>query len=149
MKEDLIPIIESDYRAASSRRILAGHSLGGLFVLYALFHNADLFQGYVASSPSIWFGDKAIFTIEEKYWQNEHDLLANLFLSVGEKEERKESGMVSNLVRFSALLESREYAGLTLKSQIFNDLNHCEYAAPGFVLGLKFVFSMGTLEGSE
>jgi hypothetical protein len=142
MKEDLIPTIESDYRAASSRRIIAGHSLGGLFVLYALFQNTDLFRGYVASSPSIWFGDKAIFAIEENHLQNEHDLLANLFLSVGEKEERKETGMVSNLARFSALLESREYAGLRLKSQIFNDLNHCESLAPGLVWGLKFVFSM-------
>jgi predicted alpha/beta superfamily hydrolase len=54
MKKDLIPTVESEYRADGSRRILAGHSLGGLFVLHALFHDTDLFHGYVAASPSIW-----------------------------------------------------------------------------------------------
>ena len=149
MKEDLIPVVESNYRADGSHRILAGHSLGGLFVLYALFHNTSLFQGYVAASPSIWFGDEAILAIEEDYSQNEHDLLATLFLSVGEKEERRESGMVSDLVRLSALLESREYAGLTLKSRIFQDLNHCESVAPGLIFGIKAVLSMDKPENSE
>jgi predicted alpha/beta superfamily hydrolase len=146
LKTGLIPMIESEYRADGSRRILAGHSVGGLFVLYALFHETDLFQGYVAASPSIWFGDKAILAAEEQYAQDEHDLRANLFLCVGEKEERVESAMVSDLIQFSALVEGRAYAGLTLKRQILAGLNHCESAAPGLILGLKAVLSMSERE---
>lgn len=36
------------------RRVLIGHSFGGLFALQALFSRPDLFSAYVASSPSIW-----------------------------------------------------------------------------------------------
>jgi predicted alpha/beta superfamily hydrolase len=142
VKAGLIPQIESQYHADGSRRILVGHSMGGLFVLYALFHETDLFQGYVAASPPFWFGGRAILATEEQYAQEEQNLPANLFLCVGEKEERVGEAMVSDLIRFSALLESREYAGLRLKRQILPGLNHCESAAPGLILGLKAVFSM-------
>ena len=131
--------IEGELRAA----------MGGLFVLYALFHETGLFQGYVAASPSFWFGDKAILAAEEQYAQDERDLQANLFLCVGEKEERVGSAMVSDLIRFSALLEGREYARLTLKRQILADLNHCESVAPGLILGLKTVFSMFEPDDTE
>jgi hypothetical protein len=83
---------------------------------------------------------------EEQYAQDEQDLQANLFLCVGEKEERVGSAMVSDLIRFSALLESREYAGLRLKRRILAGLNHCESAAPGLILGLKAVLSMSERE---
>lgn len=146
VKAGLIPQIEIQYRADGSRRILAGHSMGGLFVLYALFHETDLFQGYVAASPPFWFGDRAILATEEQFAQEEQDLPANLFLCVGEKEERVGEAMVSDLIRFSALLESREYAGLRLKRQILAGLNHCESAAPGLILGLKAVLSMSERE---
>jgi uncharacterized protein len=149
MKKELIPLIDTEYRTDSSHRILAGPSFGGLFVLHALFHEPSLFHGYVASSPSLWFGDKAIFTTEADYAQNHDDLAASLFLSVGQKEEKAGSGMVSDLFKFSALLESRKYGGMTVKNQVFNDLNHCESIAPGLLLGIKAVFSMGKPETNE
>ncbi len=42
----------------ANRRTLAGYSLGGLLTLQALFKRPGLFRTYVASSPSIWYGDK-------------------------------------------------------------------------------------------
>ncbi|MHA7966822.1 alpha/beta hydrolase [Paenibacillus sp. CAU 1782] len=37
-----------------------GHSLGGLFVLHALFNRPCLFHGYVAGSPSVWWNRHAV-----------------------------------------------------------------------------------------
>lgn len=148
MKKELIPLIDTEYRTDSSHRILAGPSLGGLFVLHALFHEPSLFHGYVASSPSLWFGDKAIFETEADYAQNHDDLPASLYLSVGQQEEKPGFGMVSDLFRFSALLENRKYGGMKVKNQVFNDLNHCESIAPGLLFGIKAVFSMGKAETS-
>jgi len=39
------------------RQALAGHSLGGLFTLHTLFTQPNAFQTYIASSPSVWWGD--------------------------------------------------------------------------------------------
>ncbi len=49
--------------------------------------------------------------------------------------------MVSNLSRLSALMDSRNYDQLAMKNQVFDNLGHCEVIAPGFQLGLKWIFS--------
>lgn len=141
IREELLPFIESVYRVHRSQKVLVAHSLGALFVLDTVFHEPALFQGYVASSPSLWFGHEAMFSIEEEYASRHDDLQARLFLSVGEDEESVESRMVSNLFRFMAQLQSREFAGLTAKHQVVAGAKHCDSYALGFQMGLKWIFS--------
>lgn len=59
----VIPHVEAGLCVDTNRRTLAGYSLGGLLTLQALFKRPDLFQTYVASSPSIWFGEKQVLTM--------------------------------------------------------------------------------------
>lgn len=54
LKDELIPYINKTYPANGSN-ILWGHSLGGLFVLYALFTEPQLFDSYIAADPSCWW----------------------------------------------------------------------------------------------
>ncbi|WP_257127354.1 alpha/beta hydrolase [Burkholderia sp. ABCPW 11] len=42
------------------RQTLFGHSYGGLLTLYALLTRAHLFRRYVAASPLIWWGERAL-----------------------------------------------------------------------------------------
>lgn len=60
LARDLLPEMERRLPLDSARRTLFGHSLGGLFTLYALFTRPALFRTYVASDPSIWWGWRAI-----------------------------------------------------------------------------------------
>lgn len=141
IQRELIPIVAFKYRTDTSNQTLVGHSLGGLFALHTLFHEPDMFQGYVVASPPLLFGDNCIFSAENDYAQKQSDLPAKLYLSVGQKEQGTESRMVSNLFRFSAILDSRDYDRLTMKNQVFDNLGHCEALAPGFQSGLKWIFS--------
>jgi predicted alpha/beta superfamily hydrolase len=50
IEKELIVEIENKYRAASYR-ILAGHSLGGLFCVYAYVNSSDLFKGFISMDP--------------------------------------------------------------------------------------------------
>ena len=50
LRQELIPLIESDYRADRADRTLLGHSMGANFALYTLFRHPDLFQRCVAAS---------------------------------------------------------------------------------------------------
>jgi predicted alpha/beta superfamily hydrolase len=45
LRRELIPFIETDYRADPSARTLLGHSMGANFALYTLFHPPDLSTG--------------------------------------------------------------------------------------------------------
>lgn len=48
------------------KRVLSGHSFGGLFTLYSLFTSPGLFDVYMSASPSIWFNEEAIVEEQEK-----------------------------------------------------------------------------------
>ena len=52
IRGELFPYVEGKYRA-NTYRILTGHSLAGLFTLYALLKSPEAFAAYIATSPSI------------------------------------------------------------------------------------------------
>lgn len=54
------PLVESRFTVDRKRQTLFGHSLGGQFVLHALFTRPALFQTYIAGSPSIWWNDRSL-----------------------------------------------------------------------------------------
>lgn len=137
IKYDLIPVIEQDFQADPQKRILAGHSAGGIFTAFALFEEPDLFDTYIIGSPSFEYGDRFLFKREELYAKRHKRLAAKVHLWVGEREESSDYTGLSDLIRFGAILENRKYKGLKLVKQIFPDLSHCEVVAPGFQAGLK------------
>jgi len=137
IKQELIPLIDREYRTDPAKRILAGHSHGGLFTLFAMFQDPGLFSNYIASSPSLNFAEKAMFSLESGYAKKHKSLPAQLFLSAGELEEDLDTTDLTDMYRFAALLESRKYKGFSLTKQVFLDNDHCEVAALAFQAGLK------------
>jgi predicted alpha/beta superfamily hydrolase len=137
IRQDLIPWVDREYRTDTARRILAGHSHGGLFCLYAMFQEPGLFRNYIASSPSFNFADYAISKLESEYAQEHIELLAQLFVSAGELEEDVDTTDLTDMYRFAAILESRKYEGFALTKQVFPDNDHCEVVAPALQAGLK------------
>ncbi|WP_256761818.1 alpha/beta hydrolase [Cohnella sp. WQ 127256] len=59
-ENDLMPAIDQKYVIDKQKQALFGHSLGGLFVLHALYSQSPLFSHYIASSSSIWWNHHAI-----------------------------------------------------------------------------------------
>ena len=51
LKQEIIPYIETNYRADPNKRILYGYSSSGFFALYSLLNEPDLFQLYLSGSP--------------------------------------------------------------------------------------------------
>jgi uncharacterized protein len=60
LTEELRPLIAERWPIDPANQTLYGHSLGGLFTLYALLNHPDSFRTFVASSPSIWWNERAI-----------------------------------------------------------------------------------------
>ena len=142
IQTELIPTIEREYRADPASRVLAGYSFGGLFALYALFHQPHLFKGYIAGSPTLFYGDRVTFTYEAAYAAAQSALPVHLYLGIGEEEELFSDGaMVSNFYQFAARLESRKYEGLVLTRHVVENCAHCASAAPQFQAGIQAVLS--------
>ncbi len=137
VKDELVPVVEKEYRADPSRRILAGHSYGGLFALYALFETPGLFHTLIVGSPTLSYGNRFMFQREEAFARQHKKLPAHVFLYVGELEEDIHDSTVTDTLRLAAILQGRNYEGLSLVKHVFLDQNHCEVAAPGIQAGLK------------
>jgi hypothetical protein len=53
LETELLPYIESKFRADPHRRLIFGQSLGGQFVLFTALTKPDLFWGHIASNPAL------------------------------------------------------------------------------------------------
>ena len=135
LKEQLLPFIESNYRADPSQRVLMGSSFGGTFTLYAMFTEPTLFSGYVSGSPIVTYGNRFAFQQESDYASNHQDLLVRLFLGVGELEEM--AGPVQEFIR--VLLE-RSYTGLEMETRIIEGERHAGNKPELYNRGLRFIF---------
>ncbi|GBF76742.1 hypothetical protein PA598K_05228 [Paenibacillus sp. 598K] len=67
IERTLMPFIGRELPVDSSRQAIFGHSLGGLFVLYAMFARPGLFRHCIAGSPSIWWDQHAIVQAAERF----------------------------------------------------------------------------------
>jgi len=56
IRDELFPIIEAKFRV-TKRRSIIGESLAGLFVLETMLVEPEMFSGFIAFSPSLWWND--------------------------------------------------------------------------------------------
>jgi predicted alpha/beta superfamily hydrolase len=138
IQHELMPLLETDYRVDPSRRILVGHSYGGLFGLFALFEAPGLFDTLIIGSPTLSYGNRYLFQREASFAAEHKQLPAKIYLYAGEYEEAIDDSTLTDTLRLAALLQGRRYEGLSIVKYVFPDQNHCEVAAPGFQAGLKF-----------
>ena len=86
--DELKPAMAKAVAVDPSRQALFGHSLGGLFVLHALFSRSDAFDTFIAGSPSIWWGKKSIVREVAAFKASQEKTRApkRLLITVGELE---------------------------------------------------------------
>lgn len=130
---EVIPFIETNYRADRQRRGLAGYSLGGLFSLYTLFQSSVVFQNYIVGSPPI---SKTLFDCEERFAASHQDLKAKVFMSVGGEE----TDFHESFNKMKERIVSRAYPGLDLKTVIMNDESHASCVAPSISRALHWLY---------
>ena len=87
IEHDLMPAVAKQWPINKSKQAIVGHSLGGLFTLYALCARPYLFTHVVAGSPSVWWADNAVLKeieIFSEAWIGNHAI--NLLLTIGANE---------------------------------------------------------------
>lgn len=143
IRGELAPAIERTYNVSHEDRAWFGHSFGGLFGTYALFNNEGLFKRFIIGSPSLWWGRRALFSVEELYAASGKPLPARVFFSVGQLEDRMDPRypMVADLREFTERLTRRKYKGLELEAHFFDDETHGSVIPATVSKGLRFVYS--------
>jgi predicted alpha/beta superfamily hydrolase len=87
--DDLRPAVEQVLPVDRGAQTFAGHSLGGMLVLLALFRKPDAFQAYLASSPSVWWRGAQLLAMAKAFAARPASggPAARVWLSAGEYEQ--------------------------------------------------------------
>ncbi|HEY1849161.1 MAG TPA: alpha/beta hydrolase-fold protein [Opitutaceae bacterium] len=133
---ELWPELAGRYDLRKDHRVLAGHSLGSLAVLRALFDDSPFFSRALASAPSIWWDDRSLLAWVSSLRDRNPDLPGKLYLGVGEEDT---PSMLGDLSLLEAQLESRPFRGLEVTSQRFPGLDHYNVLATSLREGLASV----------
>ncbi len=154
LHEEVMPTVEARLGSAPSARILVGHSFGGLFGLYTLFHDPELFDGYLLLSPSLWWDERVVFLYERESRDANQALPVRLFLAVGENEQAPGGGWrnegfsdevleklrhLQNFHELIAALRGRTRHGLRMQSAVVPNEYHLTVFPSAFGAGLRWM----------
>jgi len=135
IETEVIPEIEKRYRV-QPYRVLAGHSFGGLFAVHTLITRPELFNSYVAVSPSLQWSDDATLKRAEEFFKTRKDLRATLFTSLG-----NEPGAIGkSFEEFKQVLAKSQIKGFEWEAQQMTDEDHGSVVLRSHYLGLRKVF---------
>ena len=137
MEEELIPYVDATYRTDRTDRALLGHSYGGLFAIYALLHQPDLFGRIVAASPSLgWDGGALIKAAPGLLMQGK--FRTRIDFSYGSEELGEEK--LESVQPFFWTLEALKPEGLDYRFTIYPGENHNSVRPNSFSGGLAWVY---------
>ena len=132
---ELIPEIEKQYRV-QPYRILAGHSLGGLFAIHAMISKPALFQSYIAVSPSLQWENGETLKQAEEYLKNQKEMNVTLFASIGNEQ----GGISENFDRFKEVLSKTNIKGFEWQAERMSDEDHGSVVLRSHYFGLRKVY---------
>ncbi len=135
METELIPQIEKQYRV-QPYRILAGHSLGGLFAVHAMIAKPGVFNSYVAVSPSLQWENGEELKRAEDFLKNQKEMKATLFVSLG-----NEPGAIGeSFDSFRDLLSKTSIKGFDWQAERMDDEDHGSVVLRSHYFGLRKVY---------
>jgi predicted alpha/beta superfamily hydrolase len=86
IEKELFPWVDAHYRT-QPHRILAGHSFGGLFALYAFFTRPPMFQSVLAVSPTLSWDEDLPLRQADEFFEDRDDLKSTLVVAMANEEE--------------------------------------------------------------
>ena len=163
IETELIPFIENKY-PVTNYRALIGHSYGGLFTLYTLINQPQLFSNYVAIDPSLdWDNQKLLEEAKAKLSSNDYKG-KSLFVSLsGQLHMQNPEITIENVMQdtsdftifsrsniaFSDLVKQNDKNGLAFEWKFYpNDL-HGTIPFPSIMDGLISNFKWYQMENTD
>lgn len=131
IEKELIPYVDSNYKT-NNFKVLAGHSVGGIFVINTALHHPNLFNHYIAISPALWWGKNAINEVAEKLFAGNENFKSSIYISLA-----NERGMgvdkFLKVIPNNVKKESFQY-------KQFPKENHNSVGAPTYNWALKDIY---------
>ena len=118
--------------------MFTGHSIGGLFAVFAFYERPALFQSVLAVSPSLWWHEHKMVAEAEAYLKANPEMKRSLYVALGADEDED---MRKGFDALQAVLKSHAPKGLTWQARVFENEDHGSIVLPAHYHGLTFLFS--------
>ncbi|HEX9510535.1 MAG TPA: alpha/beta hydrolase-fold protein [Puia sp.] len=134
ISNEVMPYVESHYKTEPFK-IFAGHSMGGLLAFHCLVNYPDMFNAYIAVSPSLWWDSALLVRQTDKKLTGNR--LKNKFLFFSDANEGGE--FHHDVLLMDTLLRQKGIGGLIYKYAYYPDETHMSepikavYDALGFI----------------
>ena len=135
LKNELVPYVNKTY-PANGNNILYGHSLGGLFSVYAFLAEPQLFNAYLVVDPSLWWDDNYIQKLAGEKMNASSHAGKSLFITGRDEAGLKQMGITD----FDTLLKNRAPKDLKWKIAGYADEHHGSIRLKSVYDGLKFFY---------
>jgi len=139
IEKELMPYVNSKYKI-QPYRIFAGHSLGGITTLNCLINYPDLFNAYIAVSPSLAWDRKYVLKLADKKLKTGSVVSKTLFFSDGNEGVAWNPTFHSDVLELDSLLRKRNITGLNFEYKYYPAENHMTVTIKSYYDALRFIY---------
>ena len=134
LDEELMDFVDNKYRTQDFN-VLFGHSLCGMFSVYTLFNNPELFDAYISASPALMYDDEYVIKNVEKILNDTSHFTNQIYISIG-----NEPAYYNSLDKLSSLLTTNE-SGVNWILEKYENEDHGSIPFRTISDGLGYIFS--------
>ncbi len=135
---ELMPMIDKNYKT-EPYKIFAGHSFGGLSSINCLLTHPDLFEAYIAVSPSLWWDKGYVLKMTDEKLKNGSTLNKLFFYSDG-NEGGRNSFFHKNLLKLDATLAKKKLKRFNYLYKHYPTETHMTEPVVAYFDALRFIF---------
>ncbi|MGI4742142.1 MAG: alpha/beta hydrolase [Janthinobacterium lividum] len=154
MEQELLLYIDQHY-PTQPRKILIGHSLGGLTVMQIFVHHTPLFEAYVCLDPSIWWDHQRLLNETKPALETRRFDCTSLYLAIANTAD---AGMdvqmvladttaatlhLRSVLTLQRYFEHNPQNGLKYRGTFYPNDTHMSVPLIGEYEALRFLFGAG------
>ena len=135
LSDELLPYINSKY-PVNDQKFLYGHSYGGLFTVSTFLHHPEIFDAYIATDPSLWWGNRQEVSFAHNNLNDSKYLNKTLWIA-GITNTKEGMGITA----LDSVFNKTGDTGVYWKIEDYPNETHNSVRLKGIYDGLKFLYS--------
>ena len=136
ISDELLPWVGKEYRT-QDYKILIGHSFGGLFAINSLTTRPDVFDAYIAISPSLQWNNQGLVVQAEAFVDSHNSLNKDLYITAGNEGGR----LVGGIQKLTGILTEKSPQGLRWQFNLMESETHGSVPLRSTLQGLEMIYS--------
>lgn len=140
IQQEVVHYVESHYQTEPFK-IFAGHSFGGITTVNCMLTHPDMFNAYIAVSPSFWWDRNYLLKLADQKLSSGSALNKFLFYSDGNEGTSDGSTFHTNVLKFDSLLHAKAVPGLNYEYKYYPDETHMTVPVDSYREALRFIFN--------